>query len=102
MFSDPNAHNVPQLNVRVPSMLILRDRLKSNPHSVPVDMADLMAGHSAEAAVSPDPISFQSPAEKQEAAHRKVILRQTEELKKKAVEATGNMDEWTVKTWLQL
>ena len=83
-------------------MLILRDRLKSNPHSEPADMAKFMSEQQAGSSVSLDPASIQSLAKKQEAAHRKVILRQTEELKKRAVEATANMDEWTVKTWLQL
>ncbi|KHN98693.1 uncharacterized protein MAM_03155 [Metarhizium album ARSEF 1941] len=33
-----------QLNVRVPSMLILRDRLKNNPHEIPAGIAALTAG----------------------------------------------------------
>lgn len=42
-----------QLNVRVPSMLILRDRLKNNPHSVPVDLAVLLGGKGAGGASHP-------------------------------------------------
>lgn len=38
----------------------------------------------------------------QEAIRRQMLKRQTEELVTKAVEKPGKLDDWTVKTWLQL
>ncbi|KAL3954958.1 hypothetical protein ACCO45_010521 [Purpureocillium lilacinum] len=103
-----------QLNVRMPSMLILRDRLVNNPHSTPpADMASFLASQAAAAKAegtaapsAPPGPTWRPPSpdkhDKQEAALRRVIQRQTEELKKKAVDRSATMDEWTVKQWLQL
>ncbi|OAA45018.1 Zn(2)-C6 fungal-type DNA-binding domain protein [Metarhizium rileyi] len=124
-----------QLNVRMPSMLILRDRLKNNPQNVPVDIAAIMAGtasrgvpppttgaSTARHVVSPSMPGISGPVtpmpegprmpsasgapmdnrEKQAATRTQMLKRQTEELVTKAVEAPGKLDDWTVKTWLQL
>ncbi|UNI24243.1 hypothetical protein JDV02_010006 [Purpureocillium takamizusanense] len=99
-----------QLNVRMPSMLILRDRLVNNPHNTPpADMASFLANQAAVAKATPSapPGPTRRPPSpdgqsKQEAALKRVIKRQTEELKKKAVDTSATVDEWTVKTWLQL
>lgn len=108
-----------QMNVRMPSMLILRDRLKNSPHGAPTDMAALLANQAAVAArrspsteapalpsttptAPPGPSPGPRTPDRQEEAYRRVIARQTEELKKRAVETAGDMDEWTVKAWLQL
>ncbi|KFG83470.1 putative negative acting factor [Metarhizium anisopliae] len=124
-----------QLNVRVPSMLILRDRLKNDPHEMPADIAAIMAGTAASSASPPSAgastaggamppglpgmsnpgISIPGMSEipsapgasadalaNQEAIRRQMLKRQTEELVTKAVEKPGKLDDWTVKTWLQL
>lgn len=95
-------------------MLILRDRLVNNPHSTPpADMASFLASQAAAAKAegtaapsAPPGPTWRPPSpdkhDKQEAALRRVIQRQTEELKKKAVDRSATMDEWTVKQWLQL
>lgn len=82
------AHMLSNLNLRIPSMLIMRDRLKSNAQIV-----------------SPgpeEPKSTPSSGQQRGAAYMKVIQNQTEQLKQRAVEKPGKVDDWTVKTWLQL
>ncbi|PHH86991.1 hypothetical protein CDD83_9461 [Cordyceps sp. RAO-2017] len=115
------ANLLSQLDLRIPSMLILRDRLKGNPHNVPSAESPPSASSSpgqpgaAAAAVPPPPASQQqqqqqqqqpgSPPESsdtQDAPYRKIIQSQTEQLKKKAVVKAGKVDDWTVRTWLQL
>ncbi|KAM4065043.1 fungal specific transcription factor [Hirsutella rhossiliensis] len=97
-----------QLNVRMPSMLILRDRLKGNPQNIPVDVGGASPGKQgsggggAAVAMPAPPGSSPESVKKQEAAYRKIIQDQTEQLKKQAVESNGVVDDWTVKTWLQL
>lgn len=109
-------------------MLILRDRLVNNPHNMPVDIAAMLAGKSPSGASPPIPgmppgmpgipgMSGMSipgmsvpgvpgpstdALEKQEAIHKKMLQRQTDELVTKAVDTKGKVDDWTVKTWLQL
>ncbi|KAK2594637.1 hypothetical protein QQS21_007674 [Conoideocrella luteorostrata] len=118
-----------QLNVRVPSMLILRDRLKNSPHNLPADVAALLAGKGPGGTAPPIPgmpmaggavpsgvPSMSMPGmsmpgmtgmsaealQKQDAIHRKVLQRQTEELMTNAVDKSSTVDNWTVKRWLQL
>lgn len=121
-----NTNSSLQLNVRMPSMLILRDRLKNNPQNVPIDIAAMLAGKAQASSISaapPIPVTpslpvatgpnagpgaFQMPippglgADQRDVMHMKILQRQTEELVRKAVESTGKVDDWTVKTWLQL
>ncbi|KAF4510167.1 hypothetical protein G6O67_002079 [Ophiocordyceps sinensis] len=100
-----------RLNVRMPSMLILRDRLKGNPQSMPVDFGGVSPGKQSgggeegaatATATAPHPGSSPEALNKQEEAYRKIVQLQTEQLKNQAVESKGAVDEWTVKTWLQL
>lgn len=83
-----------QLNLRVPSMLILGDRLKNSPHAIPAGMGSVVPGQPAAAAAPPQPAPSSPPesTEKHEAAYRRSLQRQTEELKKKAVDSSGDMD----------
>ena len=93
-------------------MLILRDRLKNSPHGAPTDMATLLANQAAAGksppadattpTAPPGPSPTPRTPDQQEEAYRRVIQRQTEELKKRVVDKDAIMDEWTVKTWLQL
>ncbi|RDA89397.1 hypothetical protein CP532_6148 [Ophiocordyceps camponoti-leonardi (nom. inval.)] len=82
------ANMMSQFNLRMPSMLIMRDRLMSNAH-----IASPGGGDTPKSA--PDEGG-------QRNAYLKVIQSQTEQLKMRAVEKPGKVDDWTVKTWLQL
>ncbi|PFH62509.1 hypothetical protein XA68_13248 [Ophiocordyceps unilateralis] len=82
------ANMLSQLNLRMPSMLITRDRLKSNAQIV-------FPG-------AEEPKSVPNEGHQRGAAYLKVIHSQTEQLKRRAVEKPGKVDDWTVKTWLQL
>lgn len=115
-----------QLNVRVPSMLIVRDQLKNSSYNLPVGIA---VGNIPCCTTSPSPgvlvadgtmpsrvLSIPIPQisvsgimgtsaeafQKQETLHRKFVQRQMEELMMNAVEKTSKVDDWTVKQWLQL
>lgn len=85
-------------------MLILRDRLMNNPRNVPADVDKIVVGRSAAAAAAAPARQDDSAgmSDDKETMHRRLIQRKTEELKKKAVEGEGSVDDWTVKTWLQL
>ncbi|KJZ72389.1 hypothetical protein HIM_08192 [Hirsutella minnesotensis 3608] len=91
------AHMLTEVNVRVPSMLIRRDGLVSNPYPQSPDFEKLLSGKMASAGAETT-----SPLLNREVAQRETIQRQTAELVSKAMGTSGRVDEWTAKTWLQL
>ncbi|EQK99694.1 hypothetical protein G6O67_001269 [Ophiocordyceps sinensis] len=92
------AHMLVAINVRVPSMLIRRDGLFSNPYSQAQDY-----GKPLSAKMAPPSAGFSTnPIQQREAMQRETMQRQTAELVSKAMGTSGKVDEWTAKTWLQL
>lgn len=87
-----------QLHVRVPSMLIRRDGLVSNPYPHAQDFERLLSSKIAASSAT----QSRNQTQEREARQRETIRRQTAELVSKAMGTSGRVDEWTAKTWLQL
>ncbi|KJZ75701.1 hypothetical protein HIM_04858 [Hirsutella minnesotensis 3608] len=90
-----------QQNLRSPSMLILSDRLKSIPPALAPGMRN-SPEEQGETESRPQSRAESQPMSLQNSAYRKIIHDQTEQLKKQAVEKACKVDDWTVRTWLQL
>ncbi|PHH79404.1 hypothetical protein CDD80_4857 [Ophiocordyceps camponoti-rufipedis] len=92
------AHILTELHVRVPSMLIRRDGLVSNPYPHAQDFERLLSSKIAASSAT----QSRNQTHEREARQRETIRRQTAELVSKAMGTSGRVDEWTAKTWLQL
>lgn len=92
------AHILTELHVRVPSMLIRRDGLVSNPYPHAQDFERLLSSKIAASSAT----QSRNQTQEREARQRETIRRQTAELVSKAMGTSGRVDEWTAKTWLQL
>ncbi|GAB0145987.1 hypothetical protein EsHS_00006402 [Epichloe bromicola] len=100
-----------QLNVRVPSMLILRDQLLSEQQNLPADVMPMGGGAAPPGMANTLIPGVSTPSMKgistealgrQEMMRKEIFQRQTEELMASAVEKSSKVDEWTVKQRLHL